>query len=292
MRIAASLFLCLSATLAQAQTNDTGFLAFGTEPQTAHWNLQRQHKACRMRQEIPEWGQVHLTSHPKSGTTFGFKPLQMGWPEGELRLLAETPPWRHDKKPVVLLQASAKSFQSLDPAISRQAVEALRSGLSLSLYAQDQGLIPGQKISVSPVNFRPALMEFGKCQTQKGFDSQPSQDKKLPQNLVLNYATNGYNLTPAHRARLDRLVKAFHQRADTQLRVWVEGHTDNQGGQSSNINLANKRARMVRMYLISQKVPKKQIVVRAHGSLQPLNANSDDFERASNRRVTVQLALK
>jgi len=73
------------------------------------------------------------------------------------------------------------------------------------------------------------------------------------------------------------------QNADLKLRV--EGHTDNQGNAAANQALSEKRAQAVVAWLSAHNVPAARLTTKGLGQTQPVADNSSEDGRAKNRRV-------
>lgn len=72
-------------------------------------------------------------------------------------------------------------------------------------------------------------------------------------------------------------------------RVELDGHSDNSGNRLTNRDLSRRRALAVMDYLKAQGVPEEQITVRFHGEQYPLVPNTNNANRARNRRVNIHL---
>ena len=76
------------------------------------------------------------------------------------------------------------------------------------------------------------------------------------------------------------------------LAVQVNGHTDNVGSTTANLQLSRKRAEAVRAWLQANAesgFPEGRIRIRAFGDAQPLADNGSAEGRAKNRRVEIAL---
>ncbi len=69
------------------------------------------------------------------------------------------------------------------------------------------------------------------------------------------------------------------------LRVEVQGHTDDRGADKHNLKLSQGRAESVREYLIGQGVEPYRMTARGYGETQPIDSNRTNSGRAANRRV-------
>lgn len=69
------------------------------------------------------------------------------------------------------------------------------------------------------------------------------------------------------------------------LKIHIEGHTDNVGTEKYNRSLSDSRCQAVAEYLMELGLNKDRISYRAHGGSQPVANNSTDEGRRLNRRV-------
>ncbi|MEM9824686.1 MAG: OmpA family protein, partial [Bacteroidota bacterium] len=74
------------------------------------------------------------------------------------------------------------------------------------------------------------------------------------------------------------------------LVISIEGHTDNQGGEKELQFLSEKRAEVIKNYLIHKKgIQGNRIQTAGFGDAQPVNDNSSEAKRRQNRRVEVKV---
>jgi len=71
--------------------------------------------------------------------------------------------------------------------------------------------------------------------------------------------------------------------------VNVDGHTDNTGSDSYNMDLSQRRSSSVAQFLISQKVMSQRLIVQGFGEGRPIADNSTPDGRQLNRRVEIQI---
>lgn len=76
---------------------------------------------------------------------------------------------------------------------------------------------------------------------------------------------------------------------DTDLKLAIEGHTDNTGSDKVNQPLSEKRARAVLDYLKSKAVDESRIQSAGYGSSRPVADNKTAKGRTLNRRVELKL---
>jgi outer membrane protein OmpA-like peptidoglycan-associated protein len=93
-------------------------------------------------------------------------------------------------------------------------------------------------------------------------------------------------ITPAGRAVLDRAVAYL---TETPLRVLIEGHTDADGDEASNLDLSNRRAAAVRRYLSANGVRAGLLATKGFGEAKPVATNATDAGKAKNRRIAFRV---
>lgn len=98
------------------------------------------------------------------------------------------------------------------------------------------------------------------------------------------FDTGKAELKPESRAQLEQMSKVLAQSA--ALKVFVVGHTDNQGAFETNLLLSQKRADAVIAALTRDfKVDAKRLSARGIANLSPVASNAEETGRARNRRV-------
>jgi len=105
----------------------------------------------------------------------------------------------------------------------------------------------------------------------------------LPGSVL--FGSGKWDLLPGAQEKLDHVAEALKNQTDH--RMIVEGHTDSQGNESSNMDLSQKRAQSVRDYLVSKGVPKDIISATGLGQSRPVADNKTAEGRANNRRVEI-----
>jgi outer membrane protein OmpA-like peptidoglycan-associated protein len=86
-------------------------------------------------------------------------------------------------------------------------------------------------------------------------------------------------------SNLDNLAAFLNRFPDRT--VIIEGHTDNVGTDSYNMNLSQNRAESVASYLVSKSVSSARISSSGKGEGSPVASNETDTGRQQNRRVEV-----
>ena len=98
------------------------------------------------------------------------------------------------------------------------------------------------------------------------------------------FDTGKAELKPESKAQLDEMAKLLKE--SPTLRVYIVGHTDNQGALEANLALSQRRADAVIGALVgSHKIDAKRLAARGVASLSPVASNRAEPGRARNRRV-------
>jgi len=97
------------------------------------------------------------------------------------------------------------------------------------------------------------------------------------------FDTGKDTIKPESEPLLAEVVKLLSDNAD--LKLSVEGHTDNQGNPKSNLTLSQKRAESVKKYLTGKGVDARRLSAKGWGDTKPVADNRTEDGRAQNRRV-------
>jgi OmpA-OmpF porin, OOP family len=98
------------------------------------------------------------------------------------------------------------------------------------------------------------------------------------------FATGSDQIRGESKPTLDDIGQMLRQHAD--LKLTIEGHTDNVGAAASNQTLSDKRAAAVRQFLISNyQIDASRLVSKGFGPTKPVASNDTPEGRQQNRRV-------
>ncbi|MBI5171181.1 MAG: peptidoglycan-associated lipoprotein Pal [Candidatus Eisenbacteria bacterium] len=100
---------------------------------------------------------------------------------------------------------------------------------------------------------------------------------------TIYFAVDSYSIDGTAQADLDANAKLL--RANSNLRVTVEGHCDERGTVEYNLALGQKRADAVRDYLLGAGVSAAQIATLTRGKEFPAVDGHDESAWAKNRRA-------
>jgi outer membrane protein OmpA-like peptidoglycan-associated protein len=98
------------------------------------------------------------------------------------------------------------------------------------------------------------------------------------------FDTGKADVKPASDATLNEIAKLL--RGDPNLKLYVVGHTDNQGALDLNMDLSRRRAESVLAALTTKyAVPASRLKAYGCGPYSPVASNESEDGRAKNRRV-------
>ncbi|MBZ5585415.1 MAG: OmpA family protein [Acidobacteriia bacterium] len=114
------------------------------------------------------------------------------------------------------------------------------------------------------------------------------ETRETQRGLIVNISDvlfdfNKYTLKPGAREKLAKVSGILL--AYPGLKVQLEGHTDNVGGDEYNLKLSQERADAVRSYLVAEGVPAETVTATGLGKDDPVADNSTSAGRQRNRRV-------
>jgi OmpA-OmpF porin, OOP family len=99
----------------------------------------------------------------------------------------------------------------------------------------------------------------------------------------IQFDTGKATIKPESEAVLGEIAKLLQARADLKLNI--EGHTDNVGAKAANLALSGQRAAAVQVWLVAHGIAKPRLSVQGFGDSKPVGDNATDEGRAKNRRV-------
>jgi outer membrane protein OmpA-like peptidoglycan-associated protein len=114
------------------------------------------------------------------------------------------------------------------------------------------------------------------------------ETRDTARGLIVNmsdvlFDTAKFTLRPGAREKLAKVAGIIS--GHPGLRLEVEGHTDNVGGDDYNQQLSEHRGTSVRDYLTHNGIPEASVTTRGFGKTQPVASNDTSAGRQQNRRV-------
>jgi outer membrane protein OmpA-like peptidoglycan-associated protein len=116
------------------------------------------------------------------------------------------------------------------------------------------------------------------------YDALSTKGRWATQGIL--FETGRATLKPESRPVLKEIAAALKQHGD--LKILIEGHTDNVGTPASNLTLSDARAAAVKAALVSEHgAAADRITTRGLGDTKPSLPNTSANGRAQNRRVEI-----
>ncbi len=118
--------------------------------------------------------------------------------------------------------------------------------------------------------------------------NQVLQTRDTARGLIVNmndvlFDVGRATLKPDAKVRLARVAGIIEAYPDLHLQI--EGYTDSSGSSEFNRTLSERRAAVVRDFLIAQGVPVNNVVAQGFGADNPIASNTTPQGRQMNRRV-------
>jgi OmpA-OmpF porin, OOP family len=101
--------------------------------------------------------------------------------------------------------------------------------------------------------------------------------------LDIQFTSGKAEILPESRPIIDEIISLLKKRPN--LRIGVEGHTDNTGNPAANKTLSNARAKAVAEAIAAAGVSSNRLEPSGYGQERPIADNRTEEGRAKNRRV-------
>lgn len=141
-----------------------------------------------------------------------------------------------------------------------------------------------EKPSLFPIDAKRTSAKPDPCAKPK---QDPLADELATKGRVrlygINFDTDKDVLRPESKPTLDRIVALLGAKPD--LRLKIEGHTDDRGSADHNQTLSDARAASVKRYLTDAGVAADRLETQGFGATKPAVSNTSEMGRAANRRV-------
>jgi outer membrane protein OmpA-like peptidoglycan-associated protein len=97
------------------------------------------------------------------------------------------------------------------------------------------------------------------------------------------FATNSSDLTSASEFVLDILIEFLQD--NPEIKIEIQGHTDNIGNRKDNLVLSENRAKAVYNYLVENHIQTNHLKYQGYADTKPIADNTTETGRAKNRRT-------
>ena len=260
-------------------------LTFQTRLESIEWTVEGDKFECRLAQPITGFGSGEFVRRAGEQATFRLKAYNPMIGGGSATLLAAAAPWQPGRDDINLGTVRIGSGNVLFNSSQIQArglISGLMDGRSpVVRHSSGDGRV--SEVRLLPVRFTKAFADYQSCVA-----------KLLPQNFEqvkqseVGFPGGGIELDSAAKARLQVMLE--YMKADpTVNHIELDGHSDNSGNRLTNRDLSRRRALAVMEFFKANGIQESQITMRFHGERYPLAPNTNNANRAKNRRVAVRL---
>ncbi|AZO84401.1 hypothetical protein BOO88_06605 [Stutzerimonas stutzeri] len=260
-------------------------LTFQTRLESIEWTVEGDKFECRLTQPITDFGSGEFVRKAGEQATFRLKAYNPMMGGGSATLLAAAAPWQPGREDINLGTVRIGSGNVLFNSSQVQAgrlISGLMDGRSpVVRHSSGDGRV--SEVRLLPVRFTQAFADYQGCVA-----------KLLPQNFEqvkqsqIGFPGGGIELDNAAKAKLQVMLE--YMKADpTVNHIELDGHSDNSGNRLTNRDLSRRRALAVMEFFKANGIQESQITLRFHGERYPLAPNTNNANRAKNRRVAVRL---
>ena len=101
------------------------------------------------------------------------------------------------------------------------------------------------------------------------------------------FETGRFDLQNESKSELNKLVILLND--NPNLKIQIDGHTDNVGQEKDNLLLSANRAKAVVGYLLSKSINTQRLSYKGFGSSRPVAGNATEPGKALNRRTELSI---
>ncbi len=111
-----------------------------------------------------------------------------------------------------------------------------------------------------------------------------SAGKLLSVTLKINFATDKFDVTPEYFSEIEQFSNYIKD--NPEIKVEIQGHTDNVGNAEYNQTLSESRAQMVKnIFINNYQISADRISAKGYGQTNPIASNDTDEGKKQNRRI-------
>lgn len=260
---------------------------YGATIEQAKWRTSGNRLECRLSQNIPGYGKAIFKRRALNSLEFRVSSDYQPREPSQAILFANPPVWKRYANSTMLGRIPIGVDKDVivvpEDWAYRMALE-LREGMEAvwthADFADGKDIVTAK---VLPILFEDAWRDFQQCGTNLidySYDDVRSS--------IFYFSKKGMNLGADEKAYLNKLAEYVSLDSNYQ-HIRINSHTDSRGVRRLNLATSQKRANMVKNYLIKKGVNAKRFVIVARGEKKPKYNNRTASGRAKNRRVEVNL---
>jgi outer membrane protein OmpA-like peptidoglycan-associated protein len=108
--------------------------------------------------------------------------------------------------------------------------------------------------------------------------------KKMPH---IYFEFGSANINAESKKNLEKWVLLL--KSQKNIKISIEGHTDNVGSEAFNKILSEKRVAIVKQFLVARGIKAERVKIIGFGEAHPIETNETDEGRSKNRRVEINI---
>ncbi|MGX5913621.1 OmpA family protein [Aliidiomarina sp. Khilg15.8] len=281
--------LILSGLLCTQSAAEASVREYGASLDSSEWRVSEYSPVqCTLEHEIPRYGNVRFVSEADRSMNMRLQLDMLRLPDtyDVASIKSVAPQWRPGvaSQPLGDMDMYRQFSSELGKQMAWTILTELEKGMHPTFQYQDwHNRRDSINVRVSAVNFHDRYEDFLQCVSNL-----------LPYSFedisftVLNYQERTEDLTNPSKRRLLQISEYLRHDNAIEL-VLVDAHTDSYGPFEENEELSQRRAESVKSFLLEHGVNESQIRISAHGERRQVAGNDSELERATNRRVVVQM---
>lgn len=157
--------------------------------------------------------------------------------------------------------------------------------------AKDKGTTEGiikDEVSIHSISDGSLASEMSSILSEDGYsgsiNSVPLEDRvDVIENHTVYFAFDSSQITPEMQLIIDKHMRFLQKHSN--VKVILEGHTDERGTNSYNVVLGEKRAQTIKDVLLSAGIPDTQVEIISYGELKPLSMGGNEESWSKDRRA-------
>lgn len=175
-------------------------------------------------------------------------------------------------------EKNESSYENLGMARANEAKSLISPPVDADKIVMKSKLIDDKASTGSPF----VSVEF------RRFIKKATIDESIANKTIIRFPPNSTNKLDNAEVE-DYLDKVAERVKKSGERIRLTGHTDNIGGFNSNVRLSQRRADVIKNYLVSKGVSASNILTEAKGESSPVASNKADSGRSQNRRTELEI---
>lgn len=166
---------------------------------------------------------------------------------------------------------------------------------AMKIYFDENRIINIPQVNIAPEGFTIESLSHGSSKGEPNFIKnirlaegsfdlykRISTDGKFTARGIL-FDAGSSDLKPESMGEISRIYELMN--SNPELKFMVEGHTDSDGNEESNMKLSQSRAKTVMEMLVKLGVDKNRLSAAGKGETEPADTNETSEGKANNRRV-------